>query len=199
MCFASTRTGTRVSFRKTSFFKNVLCPTLNDSVVCSQNGYLVSGTSKLQRTTSSLETACACVENSIVFIKIAAMEVPSNESMMEPTENKEEINAERVDRASSTGTTEQRHAECTDDLLSIWETVAGSEDKTHRKRAFEQTIMFLKNQIEQLVSSGVDAFHRSEKVARELKALREEYQSKEIELERMRASEEKSRTTVSVS
>lgn len=121
------------------------------------------------------------------------MEDRRNEPTIESTEN--EDRTERMDAVSTPGTIPPCHAESTDDLLSIWE----SASKHNHENAFEQTISFLKNEVEELVSLGVDAFHRSEKGARELKALREELKSKDEELERTRLSEEKSRTTVAVS
>ena len=113
------------------------------------------------------------------------MDLLKNDSTIEPTENTERM-------SSFPGTLEQRHG-ADDSLLSIWDTEGG------RENAFERTMLFLQNQIEQLVSSGVDAFHRSEKAARELKALKEELKNKDEELERTRLSEQKSRATVAVS
>jgi predicted nucleotide-binding protein (sugar kinase/HSP70/actin superfamily) len=71
-------------------------------------------------------------------------------------------------------------------------------DSSHREDALQQTILFFQNEIEELVTMGVEAYHRSEKAARELQTLREELKSKQDELERVREAEEKSRTTVAV-
>lgn len=126
------------------------------------------------------------------------MEDPSKEQTAGKIENTEQGYADTMDPSPSAGTEMPSNIECTDDLLSMWENSVGNENNS-REKAFEQTIMFVNNQIEQLVSSGVEAFHRSESTARELKALREEFKNKDEELKRVRASEEKSRATVAVS
>jgi hypothetical protein len=71
-------------------------------------------------------------------------------------------------------------------------------DSSHQDDAFQKTILFFQTEIEELVTMGVEAFHHSEKAARELQALREELKGKQDELERVRGAEEKSRTTVAV-
>jgi outer membrane murein-binding lipoprotein Lpp len=78
-------------------------------------------------------------------------------------------------------------------LQSIWK-----EAKNGSEEAFEETMSLISKQIEGLIRTGLEAFHRWENTSRELKLLQEESKGKEIEFERLRVSEEKSRTTASV-
>lgn len=103
--------------------------------------------------------------------------------------------------SSSTGTTTHKQpVESTmnnnNDLLSMWETV--SNNKNDRDKAFETTLAFVQNEMEELVTAGVDAFYRSERATSELNSFKNEFQNLQAELERMRVSDEKSRATLAV-
>ena len=65
-------------------------------------------------------------------------------------------------------------------------------------KAFDEAMSTVSKMIESLIRTGLEAFHRWENTSRELGLLREENIGKEIEFERLRAAEEKSRATVSV-
>ena len=80
-------------------------------------------------------------------------------------------------------------------LGSIWDDAKkGSE----LDKALEDTMALVSKQIEDLIRTGLEAFHRLENTSRELSLLKDQYNAKEEENERLRVAEEKSRVTVSV-
>lgn len=80
-------------------------------------------------------------------------------------------------------------------LSAFWKEAKNNQDF---EKAFDSTMTLVSKQIEDLIRSGLDAFHRWENTSRELNLLQDEYKGKETEFERLRAAEEKSRATVAV-
>jgi hypothetical protein len=102
----------------------------------------------------------------------------------------------RRHRTTTTNGNEDESMEAMNEkILSFWkEATKGPEvDK-----AFDDTMCAVNKQIEALIRTGLDAFHRWENTSRELTLLQDECKGKEIEFERLRVSEEKNRATVSV-
>lgn len=80
-------------------------------------------------------------------------------------------------------------------LSAFWKEAKSNQDF---EKAFDSTMTLVSTQIEGLIRSGLDAFHRWENTSRELSLLQDEHKGKEKEFERLRAAEEKSRATVTV-
>ena len=77
-------------------------------------------------------------------------------------------------------------------LKQVWE---GSE----REEALDATMTLVHSQIESLIRSGLEAYHGWESANRDLSQAKEEGEAKDRELRRLRASEEQSRATITVS
>lgn len=76
-------------------------------------------------------------------------------------------------------------------LKQVWE----GNDKDE---ALEKTRQLISQEIESLIRSGLEAFHREENLNREMLQVKEESDAKERDLRRLRASEEQSRATITV-
>lgn len=76
------------------------------------------------------------------------------------------------------------------------------ESNTDRKPSFDETMevtmKILKAKIDQLIEFGMEAFCSREQAMTEMKLLKEEVQTKDIELERLHSAEEKHFKTISV-
>lgn len=77
-------------------------------------------------------------------------------------------------------------------LKQVWE-------GTDKEEAMEETLSLVHGQIESLIRSGLEAYHGWESAKRDLSQAKEECDAKDRELRRLRASEEQSRVTITVS
>jgi hypothetical protein len=82
-----------------------------------------------------------------------------------------------------------------EEILSAWKDV---QNEIEFDKAFTVTMTILNKQIEGLIRSGLDAFHRAENTAAELKLLQDELKQKDVEIERHRSAEEKNSTALAV-
>ena len=73
-------------------------------------------------------------------------------------------------------------------LQSIWK---------NSTTPLEDTVSLIGTQMDGLIRTGLDAFHRWEDSSRELQLLKEDYKGQQVEFERLRSAEEKGRQTVS--
>jgi hypothetical protein len=105
--------------------------------------------------------------------------------------------SKRHKSSSSTGTTGGADEEgWKQELDDTWKNV---EDETMEiEEAYNATKMLLGNQIESLIHAGLGAFHQLENTSRELQLIKEELESKSLELIRHRLAEEKNRATITV-
>jgi len=71
-------------------------------------------------------------------------------------------------------------------------------DEKEIEAAYGTTMSLISTQVEGLIRAGLDAFHRWEKSTSDAKLLKEELENKDLEIERLRAAEEKNRATISV-
>jgi hypothetical protein len=108
---------------------------------------------------------------------------------MSHSQPQEDINTSNKRRKTND---EEETEDLNDQLRAIWK---NSSDDT----AFNDTLHLIGKQMDGLIRTGLDAFHRWENASRELEMLKEECKGKQVEFERLRAAEEKSRATVSVS
>ena len=87
----------------------------------------------------------------------------------------------------------------TEDFKSLLENAwSDAKDEKEIEDAYGKTMSLISTQVEGLIRAGLDAFHRWEKSTSDLKLLKEELETKDLEIERLRAAEEKSRATISV-
>lgn len=77
-------------------------------------------------------------------------------------------------------------------LKQVWE---GSD----KDAAMHDTMTLVHGQIEHLIRAGLEAYHGMESANRDLSQAKEECEAKDRELRRLRASEEQSRATITVS
>lgn len=85
-------------------------------------------------------------------------------------------------------------------LLAAWNGAKEEQElEVDIDKAAAATMSLVSAQIEGLIRGGLEAFHRWENASREVKLLKEDIKGKDMELEHLRAAEEKSRTTISVS
>lgn len=82
------------------------------------------------------------------------------------------------------------------EIMTIWQ---GATDAKKLNEAADRTMNILKKHVDSVIRAGLEGFHRWEKAAGELKVLQEEVKGKDIELDRLRAAEEKNFKTISVS
>lgn len=87
----------------------------------------------------------------------------------------------------------------TDELKRLWEPASTSDPEWKQTEAVEKTITMVYGQIESVIRQGLEAYHGWECMSRDLAYAQEEIESKDRDLKRLRATEEQSCTTVSVS
>lgn len=88
-------------------------------------------------------------------------------------------------------------AEDTAELRGLW-APSTTDSLWKQTEAVEKTMAMVHGQIESVIRQGLEAFHARESVSRELVHAKEDIESKDRDLKRLRFSEEQSRTTVSV-
>jgi hypothetical protein len=84
-----------------------------------------------------------------------------------------------------------------DRLAAVWQNVDVDDDDS-KSKAVEETLNLCTGEVEALIRSGLEAYHRCETVTRELNVLKDELRAKNKEIDRLRASEENSRATIQV-
>ena len=89
--------------------------------------------------------------------------------------------------------------EATDELKRLWEPASTSDPEWKQTDAVEKTMTMVYGQIESVIRQGLEAYHGWECMSRDLAYAKEEIESKDRDLKRLRATEEQSCTTVSVS
>jgi hypothetical protein len=89
-------------------------------------------------------------------------------------------------------------AEDTAELRGLWD-LSTTDPSWKQTEAVEKTMAMVYGQIESVIRQGLEAYHARESVSRELVHAKEDIESKDRDLKRLRFSEEQSRTTVSVS
>ena len=88
--------------------------------------------------------------------------------------------------------------EATDELKKLWEP-ATTDLEWKQTAAVERTITMVYAQIESMIHQGLEAYHGWEIMSRDLVHAKEEIETKDRDIKRLRTFEEQSRTTVSVS
>lgn len=88
------------------------------------------------------------------------------------------------------------NAKAKDTILAAWKDIANDDDSI--EEAFNVTTNVIKDEFDKILKVGIDAFHSWELTANELKQLQEELESKDTELQRLHASEEKYSKAISV-
>lgn len=82
-------------------------------------------------------------------------------------------------------------------IVSAWKDVQNNE--IDLDKAFTATMTILGKQVESLIRSGLDAFHRAENATADCKLLQDEIMQKDMEIDRLRLAEEKNSTSLAVS
>lgn len=83
-----------------------------------------------------------------------------------------------------------------ENIVFAWKDV---QNEINLDKAFTTTMTILSKQIDGLIRSGLDAFHRAENATVELRLTQDEVKLKDIEIDRLRFAEEKTSTSLAVS
>lgn len=102
----------------------------------------------------------------------------------------------RMKQSNSTTDPEAEEESAKDLISSVWKDVENEEDQVE---AFSTSSSLLNKQIEALVRSGLEAFHRCETAETEVNQLKDKMKQKDAELDRLRSAADKNAATLAVS
>lgn len=122
-----------------------------------------------------------------------------NMTLNETSEGANRLGSKRLKRTPSQEMTKEAvdHDEALKTKLAkIWD---GLETEEGFEQALNQTMSLIGKEVDGLVRTGLDAFHHLDQAESQVKSLREELESKIVELKRLRESHEQSQSSASVS
>lgn len=159
--------------------------------------------------TTELPDSPQAMAKAVVEEAMAERETLSQMSQMQAKESRKEIDTismtsptsgNKRDRESERLTSFKENSgelsDAREKIKMAWEDIP--ERQGAAEEAMELTRAAIFGQIELLIQQGLDTFHTQETLERELERLKEEKDSKEREVKRLRSSEAQSRATISV-
>lgn len=145
-------------------------------------------------TTSSFSTASSPDLSPNAIVKAAAADA----MMQEQNKTKD---ASTDDDDTTTNTSTKRRLQEDDDRLQqldeIWK--KQKENNDPKEQAIQETWKLISNSVDEVIQNGIHAYQEWERAQQQLKVVQEDCSAKSREIERLKASEQKSRESIGVS